>query len=380
MATRVLYVLDRFHGPGAGAEIQLLLLLSLLDRSRFEPLIVTLRGNEELQRHVPGVPVRRLAVSSLMSWAGVRQLLGLALWARRERIAVVHLFFNDSTMSLPIPLRLVGIPVVASRLDLGFWYVRRRMPWLRFASRFLNAIIANCEAVKEVVAREERVPAHRITVIYNGIGRPIAPVDVIAQRQRMGVPQDARVAVIVANLRPLKRVADVIRALAQVRQSLPAAHLVVVGEDRNNAAGKSHRADLETLAAELGTGNAVHFLGPSADPLPLVQAADIGVLCSETEGLSNAILEYMQAGKPVVCSRKGGNPELVSDGDNGFVVEVGDVPAIADRMLRLMRDPELARQMGERGPRLCRDMFDQLQMARRHEDLYARLATRSADD
>lgn len=379
MAIRVLYVLDRFHGPGAGAEGQLLLLLRLLDRTRFEPLLVTLRGDEQLSQHVPGIPVRRLDVRSLASWGGLRQLLSLVWWAKRRGVAVAHLFFNDATLSLPPLLRLAGIRVVASRLDLGFWYRPRQMPWLRLMSSFLDGVIANCNAVKEVVAREERVPPGKITVIYNGIGRAVQDVDVAAWRRRIGVPDDARVAVIVANLRPLKRVDDAIRALARVRPVVPNAHLVLVGEDRSSSAGLSHRQELGALAADLGVADAVHFLGALADPLPVVQAADVGVLCSETEGLSNAVMEYMQVGKPVVCTRVGGNPDLVTHGFNGYLVEVGDVAGLAGGLQKLLQDPALARRMGSHGPLLCREMFDQHLMARRHEGLYARIARVSRD-
>lgn len=371
MPIRVLYVLDRFHGPGAGAEGQLLLLLKLLDRTRFEPLLVTLRGQEPLAEHVPGVSVRRLDVRSLASVRGMWQLACLAVWARRRRVAVAHLFFNDTTLSLPPLLRMAGIRVVASRLDLGFWYRRPLMPWLRLMSACLDGVIANCRAVKDVVAQAERVPPRKISVIYNGIGRAVQTVDSAAWRRRIGVPEDARVAVIVANLRPLKRVGDAIRALARLRPQVPQARLIVVGEDRANSHGASHLKELEALARELGVADAVHFAGAMADPLPVVQAADVGVLCSETEGLSNAVMEYMQVGKPVVCTRVGGNPDLVKDGVNGYLIEVGDVAGLAAALGRLMQDPALASGMGSHGPRICREMFDQHLMARRHEELYA---------
>jgi L-malate glycosyltransferase len=73
------------------------------------------------------------------------------------------------------------------------------------------------------------------------------------------------------------------------------------------------------------------------------------VLCSESEGLSNSVIEYMQAGRPVVCTNVGGNPELVVEGVSGYLVEVGDHAALADRMMVLLSDETVARAMGEKG-------------------------------
>jgi glycosyltransferase involved in cell wall biosynthesis len=153
-------------------------------------------------------------------------------------------------------------------------------------------------------------------------------------------------------------------------------HLVVVGEDRPDETGRSFRARLESLAGELQVREQLHCLGKIPNPLPLVRAADICVLCSETEGLSNAVIEYMLAGKPVICTDVGGNRELVVNEETGFLISLGDVAGMARRMVQLLMGPELARAMGERGGERARRLFSREAMIAHHEALYLQLLQR----
>jgi glycosyltransferase involved in cell wall biosynthesis len=93
----------------------------------------------------------------------------------------------------------------------------------------------------------------------------------------------------------------------------------------------------------------VIFTGQVEEPMKYVERFTVAVLCSESEGFSNSIIEYMQAGRPVVCTDTGGNPEIVKDGCNGFLVPVGDTGALAARLKRLLYDSALARQLGAAG-------------------------------
>jgi glycosyltransferase involved in cell wall biosynthesis len=104
------------------------------------------------------------------------------------------------------------------------------------------------------------------------------------------------------------------------------------------------------MARELGLSKHVRFLGEFHDVPALLKRSDICVLTpSANEGLSNSILEYMAAGKPVVATDCGGNRELVAEGENGFVIPVGDTDALADRLTRLWHDRTLCNRMGEVG-------------------------------
>jgi glycosyltransferase involved in cell wall biosynthesis len=179
--------------------------------------------------------------------------------------------------------------------------------------------------------------------------------------------------VVVSNLRPLKRIGDTIRALHRLHDAHPLAYLVIVGEDRADG-GRSHREELAQLAASLGIAHHVRFAGKVPDPMPIIEAADVCLLTSETEGLSNAVVEYMVAGKPVVCSRVGGNVELIEHDRNGFVVEVGDVAAISQAVNDLLERDALREKFGQSSRERARRLFDPAGMVARHQALYEETA------
>ncbi len=375
---RLLFILDDFPDPGAGTEGQFWLLLRGLDPARVKPAVVLLRPSAFLQRKLGDIPLRVVNVQRLRSLRGLWRIAATAWWARRAGFQVAHIYFNDSAMVFPPVLKLLGIKVIVSRRDLGFWYTAGNLRVLRIAAKFVDCVIANCEAVRQVTLRSEGYPAERVQVIYNGIGRPIVPL-AVGRRQDYGVPEDVPLIVLVANLRPLKRVGDVVRALAGVfGPGRVAPHLLVVGEDREGVTGESHRAELERIGSELGVSNCLHFAGKMADPMPVIALADVCVLCSETEGLSNVVVEYMLAGKPVVCTVVGGNPELVLEGQTGRLVPVGDVARLAAALTEVLGDPGRARLWGDVARQRALELFAPAVMIERHQQLYEALARSAA--
>jgi L-malate glycosyltransferase len=371
---KLLFILDAFPDPLAGTEGQFWLLFKGLDRSRFEPAILLLRPSEFLAANVTDAPVKVLGIERLRSPASLWKVLRAALWARRSGYDIAHIFFNDSAIVFPLPLRLAGLRVIVSRRDLGIWYTRGNLHVLRLVRHFVDRAVANCQSVKNAVCRSERFSSQAVSVIYNAWqprGGPM-PARSIA-RAALGLSSQAQVITIVANLRPLKRVDDAIRAFAIVKQALPAAQLLIVGEDRTAADGSSMQSQLTALSASLGVQADVRFLGKLQDPTEAIAAADVCLLCSETEGLSNSIIEYMSCNRAVVCTDVGGNPELVESGVNGYCVGVGDVAAIAQRIRELLERPDAAAAMGSESARRVAERFSLAANIRSHTALYAEL-------
>jgi glycosyltransferase involved in cell wall biosynthesis len=145
----------------------------------------------------------------------------------------------------------------------------------------------------------------------------------------------------VANLHPRKRLGDLILALREVRRSVPDAEVRFVG-----GGNADERMRLATLACALGLEDAIGFAGQVGDVSREVSAARVAALPSSCEGVPTALLEAMAAGRPVVATRVGHVASIVDDGIEGFLVEVGDVAAIADRLTRLLTDASLAQSMG----------------------------------
>jgi L-malate glycosyltransferase len=370
---KVRYVLDGYTDPNAGTEIQFWLLLQNLDRTRFEPSVLLLRESPFLRENLGDIPLEVLNVTRLKSPAALWRILRSVLTARRAGVDVAHLYFNDVSLVFPRLLRLVGLPCIVSRRDLGFWYSPANLKLLRLNAGAVNAVVANCKAVERAVIEAEGFRQDQVRVIYNGIARQEAAADP-AVRARFAIPAAAKLVVLVANLRPLKRIQDAVQAVALVAKRVPDVHLAVVGEDREGATTTSYRGELESLARSLGIHERVHFVGKQRDPMPLVQAADVCVLCSETEGLSNTVIEYMLAGKPAVCTDVGGNGELVEEGRTGYLVPVADAAMLGARIGELLEDHARAAAFGAAARARANELFAPQTMLRMHEALYTSLA------
>jgi glycosyltransferase involved in cell wall biosynthesis len=339
--------------------------------------IALLRDAPTLRQALPGVPTVVLGLKSLRSPSTLGALWKLQRWARTQGSEVAHIYFNDASIACPLPLRLAGLPVVVSRRDLGLWYTRGNLPLLRLNRHAVTTVVANADAVKRHTMQHEHYPEHKVVTIYNGWRRRPDSSDHAAVRESLGIPLSARVLLTVGNLRPLKRMDDAIRILAAAKAPAEDVWLCVVGADRPGKNG-SETERLRALAAELGVAGRVVFAGARPDPWPIVQASDICMLCSETEGLSNSLIEYSAAGKPVICTQAGGNAEVILDGVSGFVFQTGDVRYAAEKVTQLLSDPALAASMGERGRQRVNEQFAVDGMVERHLQLYRALTAPAA--
>ena len=376
---RVLYVLDEFAERTAGTEGQFLELVTGLKARNVDISIALLREAPTLESALPDVPRVVLGLRSLRSPSTLGALWKLMRWARARGSQVAHIYFNDASIACPAPLRLVGLPVIVSRRDLGLWYTPGNLPLLRLNRHAVSTVVANAEAVKRHTIEQEHYPEHKVVTIYNGWRGRAADSDRLAVRQELGIPADARILLTVGNLRPLKRVDDAIRILAHAKARFDDVWLCVVGADRPGSGG-SEKQRLQGLASELGVAERVVFTGARENPWPIVQACDIPMLCSETEGLSNALIEYCAAGKPVICTAAGGNAEVVLDGVTGFVFQTGDVRYAAEKVMRLLGEPVLAASMGEQGRQRVSQQFAVDGMVDQHLKLYRTLTSQVAPE
>ncbi len=340
---RVLYVTDIYGGHHGGSEGQLVALVRGLPAA-YEPRLLVVQQSRWLSPEGFPAPVCTYRLGRLWNPLTWLRLLALSGKLRAERIDLVHTYHSDASWQLPLLAAWAGVPVVISRRDLGFWQTPRVRGLLRRTGRFVDLVVANAQAVKEQAVEAEHLPPGRVTVVGNGHdpARFQAPADP-GLRDRLGVPAQARVLGLLANLKPLKRQEDLVDALAgELGRRFPDVHVLLIG----TGAGGEEQA-LLARAARGGVGGRVHVLGVTGDVVPVLKHLCVGVLCSETEGLSNAILEYMGAGLPVVATEVGGNPELVEDGVNGFLYPVGRVDLLAERLGRLLADEALRRRLGD---------------------------------
>jgi glycosyltransferase involved in cell wall biosynthesis len=361
---KILLVIDRLTNPHAGTEGQFLLLINLLQQAGCELRVLILADSEWLRANPLPCATRLVGSSSVKSPTTWWRVYQEARRAKADGFDLAHIFFNDASVICPPMFALAGIKSIISRRDMGFWYTPMYRKLLPFTGKYVACALSNSRAVAEVTGAVERIPAAKLKVIYNGFNRSFNPSVKIPELESLRT-NGATLFGLVANIRPIKRMQDAIAALARLDRDKHNPHLVIIG------AGDA--TELTSLAGKLGVVERVHFLGSRSDIPECLQYLSAGLLCSESEGFSNAIVEYQFAGLPVICSRTGGNPEAVSQGETGWLYEVGDVPALSAAMASVLQEPERAAAMGAVAKQHAESRYTISAMLNQHLALYREL-------
>lgn len=241
----------------------------------------------------------------------------------------------------------------------------------RVLGRLVDQVAAVSESGRHLLEREG-VPAGRILTLHNGIDarRFMAPADNRGVRAHLGFKEDQPLIGIVARLDPVKNHASLLRAMRRVIDTYPDATLLVIGDG-------PLRKDLDGLAAGLGLGRGIRFLGMRDDVPELLGALDVLVLCSLSEGLSVSLIEGCAAGKPAVATVVGGNAEIVEHGRTGLLVSLGDENTLAGAIIDLLDDPQRASSLGQAARRKFLAEFTLERMVSRYVEIYERCSAPS---
>jgi glycosyltransferase involved in cell wall biosynthesis len=373
---RVVYCIDNMQV--GGTELNALRTAERLDRRRFSISVVCIRDNGPLMARykAAGIPVDTFPMTSLLGLGAMQQAVRLIRLFRRERADIVHSHDAYTSVYGTLCARLAGVPgVIASRRS---WYSPhlqgRILRANRVAYRFAHRVVANSPSVSRLVESEGGVPASRIVTIPNFLDpqafEPLSPDDRRRMLDEIGVPEGAFVVGIVARLSPVKDHATLLRAIASLREQIPALHCVLVGDG-------SERPAIEALAESLGIRDIVHLAGERTQPPNLHGLFDVSVLCSTSEAFPNSVLEAMAAARPVVATDVGGTPDAVREGTTGLLVRPSDPSRLADAILRLYNEPALRAKLGKAGCAAARAGYSADAVIKQVEALYTRLAGRA---
>jgi glycosyltransferase involved in cell wall biosynthesis len=295
-------------------------------------------------------PIGRSVIPNILVLRILRIALAavhLAYIMVRERPRIAHFFLPAAYLIGATAASFARIKIrVMSRRSLNAY--QQAYPLVRRIEMKLhgsmNAVLGNSNAVVRQL-HDEGVAYGKLGLIYNGIQLPsVSSGDRTGVRSSLNIDEETLLYVIVANLIPYKGHLDLITAfgIANVQIGHPW-RLLIVGRD--DGAGPEIRA----LTKNLNLENKVSFLGLRSDVKSLMSASDVGILSSHQEGFSNAILEAMAVGLPMIVTNVGGNAEAVLAGKTGLVVPPHRPDALAEALVRLGRDPHLRKAMGEAG-------------------------------
>ena len=367
---RVLYLVTSLDV--GGTETQLTQVAVRLHSTSHHVTVGCLRAEgpflEVLQR--AGIPVVEFRKKgTLFSANGVYQLLRLSIFLRRGQFDVVHTHDLWANL-LGVPAGwLARTPVIISSrrylADLD-WYTPWRNKIIRTIYRLSTHVIVNSASVRQLLIERDRLPSEKIHVIYNGVD-----VDRFAGARRDrgrllgGVGSGSRLIAVVANMYgQVKGHACLIEAARIVCRAVPSAKFVLVGDG-------AERPKLEQQVGQVGLEKNFLFLGRRSDVPELLACCDLSVLPSEAEGMPNSVLESMAAGIPVVATRVGGTSEIILDGVDGLLVPPRNPPALADAILRVLQDADLARRLSRNGQARMRTHFSYDRLIAQLEQLYS---------
>jgi glycosyltransferase involved in cell wall biosynthesis len=369
----VVYVIaDMITG---GTQTHLLEVFRHLDRTVFRPSLFVLRdgGNLLGEAAAAGVDVRTFGMSGTLR--NPRDLAGLAgmVRAMRElRPVVVHGYLLRGNFYGAVAGRLAGVPaVVTSKRGLHEPAGVAETVSVRVSNRLSHAVTGNSLEVLEFTRRVEGSFPAPMTMIPSGIDtdrfdpRRVGGWPRGTLREALGLGK-APVVGTAITFRPRKGFRMLFEAMAEIRRRVPDARLVIAGADEMSPEARD-------LAASLDLLRSVHVIGRRGDMPEVLSALDVFVLPSESEGMSNAILEAMAMRLPVVATDVGGAREQLEEGRSGYLVSYPDSAALATKVTRLLEDPALRESVGAAARERVTRRYSAAGMVRQIEDLYASL-------
>jgi len=283
---------------------------------------------------------------------------------KKYRPRILHLYFTGFLSAYPWLAKLLQVEQIyftdQSSQPEGFVPLRAPL-WKRAAMRIINGPMDGVISVSQYGYRNftarDLLPERRFHTIYNSVDIVRAKqgaAEGVQFRKRFHIPAGCMVVTQVSSMMPEKGVQDLLTAAGGVLAGEPDTHFVLAGEG-------AHRAKLEQMATDLGIASHVTFTGVVQDPLAdgLYGASDVVCQMSRWEEVFGYVIaEAMATSKPVVATRVGGIPELIADGETGFLVNRGDTTAMSARILELLKNPEQRRRMGEAGLRAATAKFN----------------------
>ena len=379
MKPTVLQLIDSFHQ--GGSERQAIQLTRLLcETGRFTVRLASLSPEGKLRPAVEELglgDIPSFPLTSFYDRNALQQLRRLSGFMRSARVNVLHThdFYTNVFGMLAGTFSRIPVRIASMRETTGM-RTPVQQKTQQFAYSLAHQVVANSEAVRKKLI-DFGVKDSKVSLIYNGLdahrfeqfGSREELLELLALQKEVDGLRPRFVA-IVANMRHhVKDYPMFLRAAKLISEQVPDAKFLLAGEGELTA-------ELMAFAKQLGIEQHTHFLGRCDDVGTLLQVSDVCVLSSKAEGFSNSILEYMAAARPVVATNVGGAGEAIIEGETGFLVESGDYVKMAERIIQLLRDPEKARVMGERGRSIVEAKFSCEAQLARTEELYGRLLTK----
>lgn len=318
-----------------------------------------------IDRGIASTLVPRMTPGISMIYPGA-----LISFIKKSKCQIVHTHSGCWSKVATACAWIPGIKLIYTDHGRAFPEMRDRIFLDRIAVKFTDRVVAVGEPLREYLINTVKLPARKVITIKNGIDtarfKP-SPDTRTAVRHEFGYEASDVVIAMVARLAPVKNHKLLIDTFGSLAGKYPQARLLIIGDG-------PLRGELESHVAQLLLQNRVTFTGDRPDVERLLTGAEIATLCSQSEGISLTLLEAMATGLPVVATNVGGNPTIISEGQDGHLVDQ-NVQSYSAALGRLIESESIRRSLGERARATVVEKWSVKQMADQYQELYALLVT-----
>ncbi|MCK4576135.1 glycosyltransferase [candidate division WOR-3 bacterium] len=346
-----------------GAEKLLLSTLKELNRNIFIPVVLSLYKNSAYLKafEKTRTKIYYLGYTNKHNPFIIRRIVQII---RIEEPDIVHTHLPHATVWGRIAAYLSGVRTVfTTEHNISIWKRRHFIFYVlyKLTYRLNTSIIAVSDAVKKKMINEFGIPHEKIKVIYNGVDFDEIKSVTTCPRDLLHLSHP--IIGTIGRLHKRKGHASIVKGFKTIIKHFQKANLLIVGEGKQ-------REHLQELIKRLELDHSIHLLGSRKDITEILNLIDIFVFSSIEEGLGIALIEACASGKPCIASNIGGIPEIIEDGKNGFLVPPSNSIAIADRIIKLLKDRELCDRMGMLGKRVVIKKFNIVNKVKELQDLY----------
>lgn len=374
---RVLYIITQLDLGGAQKNV--LELAAALDKNRYQVTLISSEGLlASAALNLAGVTVKflRSLTRPVNPLRDIPALIILARFIKRHQIDIVHTHSSKAGILGRWAARAAGAPVILHTIHgWGFheWQLSALRTFFvsleRWTARITQRLIAVAQSDIHTGLACGIGTADKYVLIRHGITRSEfadGRMEGRNKKKEFNIREDAPVVGMAACFKPQKAPRVFLQAAALVKKSCPRARFVLAGDG-------ALRGRLEKLREQLGLREEVIFAGWQRDMPRMMAMWDVFALTSLWEGLPVVFLEAMATGLPVVATPAGGAREVIKEGVNGFLVPFNDAPAMAEKIVLLLQDRQLARRMGEAGKRMLAAAYEKEYMVGEIDRLYTAL-------
>ncbi|RMF64232.1 MAG: glycosyltransferase [Calditrichaeota bacterium] len=348
----ILFMIDTFFGVG-GTEKQLLELIARLDKRKFSCYVCPFYFSEEMLSRVTqlGAQVWPTPIKRIYGLSGLRQAFGLISKMHRCKIDIVSTFHFAADTYGVLVAKLAGVPcVVSNRRDTGDHHHNKYSLLIKMLNPLVDRYFAVCDAVASHITEDYGVDRNKVRTIHSGIDLSKTPRvgrdKLEALRARHGIARDAFVVGNISHLRPEKGYDVFFEAIRRVKPEIPGLKVLAVGSILPSE--KPFLDRIMRFARDKGIEENLILTGYVSNATDYIGLMDIACLTAvRNEGFSNALLEEMMFGKPVIATDVGGNREAIVHKESGIIIPPNDAEALASWILKLYRDPGLRKRLGQ---------------------------------